>query len=94
MDCPLCKVKLVMSEKSGVEIDYCPKCRGIWLDKGELQTIVERSKAASQQYQEQQENRHLSQSQLQVEQQNNSEQAEYKKRPNPFEDILGIFDFD
>ncbi|WP_413558343.1 zf-TFIIB domain-containing protein [Bdellovibrio sp. HCB209] len=44
MKCPHCKDKdLVMSERKGVEIDYCPDCRGIWLDKGELDKILERS---------------------------------------------------
>lgn len=44
MLCPACKDKsLVMSERQGVEIDYCPGCRGIWLDRGELDKIIERS---------------------------------------------------
>ncbi len=44
MYCPVCKdERLVISEKSGIEIDYCPKCRGIWLDRGELEKIIERS---------------------------------------------------
>lgn len=43
MFCPICNVDLVMSERSGVEIDYCPKCRGVWLDRGELDKIIERS---------------------------------------------------
>ena len=43
MKCPNCNVNLVMTERSGVEIDYCPECRGIWLDRGELDKIIERS---------------------------------------------------
>jgi Zn-finger nucleic acid-binding protein len=43
MLCPVCKVDLLLSEKQGIEIDYCPKCRGIWLDRGELDKIVEKS---------------------------------------------------
>lgn len=43
MLCPLCNVDLLLSEKQGIEIDYCPKCRGIWLDRGELDKIVEKS---------------------------------------------------
>jgi uncharacterized protein len=42
MNCPICSVALVMAERHGVEIDYCPKCRGIWLDRGELDKIIER----------------------------------------------------
>ncbi len=41
--CPSCRVALVMSERQGIEIDYCPQCRGVWLDRGELDKIVERS---------------------------------------------------
>lgn len=43
MKCPNCNVSLIMSERSGVEIDYCPNCRGVWLDRGELDKIIERS---------------------------------------------------
>ncbi len=47
MKCPVCKdVNLVMSDRQGVEIDYCPECRGVWLDRGELDKIIERSVAA------------------------------------------------
>lgn len=48
MKCPHCNIALVMTERSGIEIDYCPQCRGVWLDRGELDKIIERS-AASQQ---------------------------------------------
>ena len=44
MKCPVCSnVSLTMSERSGIEIDYCPQCRGVWLDRGELDKIIERS---------------------------------------------------
>jgi uncharacterized protein len=43
MKCPSCNETLLMSEKKGVEIDYCPNCRGIWLDRGELEKIIESS---------------------------------------------------
>ncbi|AMB59760.1 zf-TFIIB domain-containing protein [Microterricola viridarii] len=43
MNCPLDNAPLVMSERSGIEIDYCPQCRGVWLDRGELDKIIERS---------------------------------------------------
>ncbi|WP_266205534.1 TFIIB-type zinc ribbon-containing protein [Pontibacter kalidii] len=43
MKCPNCNETLLMSDKNGVEIDYCPSCRGIWLDRGELEKIIERS---------------------------------------------------
>jgi uncharacterized protein len=43
MKCPSCNETLLMMDKQGVEIDYCPNCRGIWLDRGELEKIIERS---------------------------------------------------
>lgn len=44
MQCPVCaNVQLVMSERSGIEIDYCPQCRGVWLDRGELDKIIDRA---------------------------------------------------
>ena len=45
MNCPSCNTTLTMSERSGVEIDYCPQCRGVWLDRGELDKIIERAAA-------------------------------------------------
>lgn len=45
MKCPVCDVELKIAERQGVEIDYCPQCRGIWLDRGELDKILERSAA-------------------------------------------------
>jgi Zn-finger nucleic acid-binding protein len=41
--CPVCRVNLVLAERQNVEIDYCPQCRGVWLDRGEIDKIVERS---------------------------------------------------
>lgn len=46
MKCPNCDINLVMTDRNGVEIDYCPECRGIWLDRGELDKIIERSSQA------------------------------------------------
>jgi uncharacterized protein len=58
MLCPICKeVTLVMAERQAIEVDYCPQCRGIWLDRGELDKIIERSVQApgvSQRYYEEQ----------------------------------------
>jgi hypothetical protein len=41
MKCPACSIDLQLSERQGVEIDYCPQCRGVWLDRGELDKIIE-----------------------------------------------------
>ncbi len=59
MKCPNCEELLVMTERQAIEIDYCPKCRGVWLDKGELDKIIEKSTAAesSQQLKSQDEKR-------------------------------------
>lgn len=44
MKCPVCKdITLVMSSRQNVEIDFCPECRGVWLDRGELDKIIELS---------------------------------------------------
>ena len=48
MQCPACPAEtLVMTDRQGIEIDYCPKCRGVWLDRGELDKLIERSAAQS-----------------------------------------------
>ena len=44
MKCPTCpEVTLVMADRQEIEIDYCPKCRGVWLDRGELDKLIEKS---------------------------------------------------
>lgn len=45
MKCPIDENELVISERQGIEIDYCPKCRGVWLDRGELDKLIERTAA-------------------------------------------------
>ena len=43
MKCPRCNVDLMISDRQGIEIDFCPQCRGVWLDRGELDKVVERA---------------------------------------------------
>jgi Zn-finger nucleic acid-binding protein len=43
MTCPKCRANLMMADRQGIEIDYCPECRGVWLDRGELDKIIERA---------------------------------------------------
>lgn len=43
MNCPVCNVALTIADRQGVEIDYCLKCRGVWLDRGELDKLIERA---------------------------------------------------
>lgn len=53
MKCPHCpEATLVMSERQGIEIDYCPTCRGVWLDRGELDKLLERAVAPANQAQQ------------------------------------------
>jgi Zn-finger nucleic acid-binding protein len=48
MKCPVCKtVDLTMTDRQGIEIDYCPQCRGVWLDRGELDKLIERAMSGS-----------------------------------------------
>lgn len=43
MNCPICDIPLKMTDRQGIEIDYCPRCRGVWLDRGELDKIIDRT---------------------------------------------------
>lgn len=45
MNCPIDNAKLAITERQGIEIDYCPECRGVWLDRGELDKIIDKSAA-------------------------------------------------
>ena len=47
MRCPTDDTPLAISDRQGIEIDYCPECRGVWLDRGELDKLIERSTATS-----------------------------------------------
>lgn len=46
MKCPLDQITLVIADRQGIEIDYCPQCRGVWLDRGELDKLIERVEPA------------------------------------------------
>lgn len=48
MKCPNDQATLLITERSGIEIDYCPECRGVWLDRGELDKIIDKSEAPMQ----------------------------------------------
>lgn len=90
MKCPNCNETLVMTDRQGVEIDYCPKCRGVWLDKGELDKIIERSSQYESGGGNRQENN---------EQQRYYDNDDYKKQqpypPKKRKGFLGdFFDFD
>lgn len=88
MKCPVCNVDLTMSERQGVEIDYCPKCRGVWLDRGELDKIIERSSENEKNIFQQSQQLHSQHSQHQT---SYNDHYKYKKRKGFLGDIL---DFD
>lgn len=94
MKCPVCKdVTLLMSEKNGVEIDYCPECRGIWLDRGELDKIVDRARTAQREYAAYEDDRR---DDRRYDDRREREYRDYKKKKksNPmsaFGDIMEIF---
>ena len=91
MKCPVCgTVDLLMSERSGVEIDYCPQCRGVWLDRGELDKIIERSLPSAQPVHQNYERAEKSHHQTYSHDKSYSHQGHYKKK----ESFLGeLFDF-
>ena len=86
MKCPNCSETLVMAERQGVEIDYCPSCRGVWLDKGELDKIIERG--AQIQFGEQSQSGHYQ----------SGDDDRYRKQQYPYKKKRGFlgdfFDFD
>ena len=99
MKCPVCKdIDLVMSERQGVEIDYCPSCRGVWLDRGELDKIIEKSSTYqsnnhSNYFKNDDRNSYNKQnSHQQYNSYDNRQQAPYKKKKEGF--LSEIFDFD
>lgn len=90
MKCPIDDTDLAMAERQGIEVDYCPKCRGVWLDRGELDKIIERSaaeEAPAPQYVEQPRHREDSRDH---DDRNYGSHRPYKKKKS----LLGeIFDF-
>jgi hypothetical protein len=90
MKCPVDNETLVMTDRSGVEIDYCPKCRGVWLDRGELDKIIDRAAAAPAAQQAPQQNYQPQHQHPQYQHQHPGHKPYYKKR----ESFLGeLFDF-
>ena len=85
MKCPVCKdVTLLMSEKKGVEIDYCPECRGIWLDRGELEKLIEKEDNYNESHYERREK-------IRNEDYNNGKHLRKRKKESFLEDIFDIF---
>lgn len=81
MNCPIDGTELRMTDRQGIEIDYCPTCRGIWLDRGELDKIIERSTPPPEQELEQE--RYASERQ-----QRHPDQRRKKRRRSLLEELL------
>lgn len=94
MNCPVCtNANLVMSERQGIEIDYCPQCRGVWLDRGELDKIIERSSAGSTDQRFENERREHSRDYKSSDRHREPHrEGQYKKKREGF--LSDLFDFD
>ena len=94
MNCPVCtNVNLVLSERQGIEIDYCPQCRGIWLDRGELDKVIDRSLATSSEQRFDNESREHSRDHKSTERYREPHrEGHYKKKREGF--LADLFDFD
>jgi uncharacterized protein len=92
MQCPIDGSELVMTDRQGVEIDYCPKCRGVWLDRGELDKIIEKTAPASPQRSPQSDRGSESSSRYEPRRDDRSDH--YDERPRKKKSMLGeLFDF-
>lgn len=93
MQCPIDGSELVMSDRQGIEIDYCPKCRGVWLDRGELDKIIERSAPPAAQRPAQSDRRAETTSGYEPRREHHGSDH-YENRPRKKKSLLGeIFDF-
>ena len=93
MNCPVCSnVNLVMSERQGIEIDYCPQCRGVWLDRGELDKVIERSVTGSSGQRIDHETRGYSRDRDDSDYRERPREGHYKKKREGF--LSDLFDFD
>ncbi|MET3793954.1 MULTISPECIES: zf-TFIIB domain-containing protein [Alphaproteobacteria] len=92
MQCPIDGSELVMTDRQGVEIDYCPKCRGVWLDRGELDKIIEKTAPAAPQRPPQSDRGGESSSRYEPRRDDRSDH--YDERPRKKKSLLGeLFDF-
>jgi Zn-finger nucleic acid-binding protein len=92
MNCPVCNIALTMTDRQGVEIDYCPKCRGVWLDRGELDKIIERSTVESTVMREPEYQREHYQTRYDDDDDDQNRQGHHKHRRRSM--LSDIFDFD
>lgn len=97
MKCPTCNLDLQMTDRQGIEIDYCPQCRGVWLDRGELDKIIERSAPAtgpSHSQPVQQQHTEYRSDDLRHDERRHDNHSDYRHRHHKKESFLGdLFDF-
>jgi len=95
MLCPVCHVELAMSERQGIEIDYCPQCRGVWLDRGELDKIIERTAPKSKGYRKEARDNYHYDDEYEKPKRGHKDKdyrPRRKKRDSILEEIFDIFD--
>ena len=93
MKCPVDNATLLITDRSGIEIDYCPECRGVWLDRGELDKLVQGAERDQPRYESRDERRYEPRSDRRYEQDSRSSHHD-KDHPKKKESFLGdIFDF-
>ena len=92
MHCPVDNASLLITERSGIEIDYCPDCRGVWLDRGELDKMIQGSESHS--YEHRETRRYKEENDYRRPQHNDSEYHDNHHKKHKKESFLGdMFDF-
>ena len=93
--CPACMVELTLSERQGIEIDYCPQCRGVWLDRGELDKILERTLATTGSKSREDDERVSTRDRYRDRDHDRDDEARYARRGHRRKSFLeDLFDFD
>ena len=92
MKCPVDNATLLITDRSGIEIDYCPECRGVWLDRGELDKLIQGSERSQPRYESHDERRYEPRNERHYEDSRSSHHG--KDHPKKKESFLGdLFDF-
>lgn len=102
MKCPIDETQLAITERQGVEIDYCPQCRGVWLDRGELDKIIEKNDGGSDRREPEQprrrddddDDRHRYSDRDRDDYRRDHDRDDHHKKPHKRESFIGdLFDF-
>lgn len=92
MKCPIDGTTLAISERNGIEIDYCPQCRGVWLDRGELDKIIERAAQYEANYLARQNTSSGEYKRKNDERYDDDDRKEHRKRRSFLDEVFDIFD--